>query len=226
MSQSQETPAQAAPAAGGSAPRAARATPSAPQADRNWYGVVALVTSLVGMSLLGVVFGALGLGAVKNGRASNRTMSLAGLIIGIVGLLAAAAAVLVAVLGARTASAEARDQEARTDVEAIFYGVQQTWPIVYDELDINTLAWAPGVAAQEGSYVVVGGLSGNEDLGYTVAAQRLPDSAHPSLIIHGPTVDEPLNITCITLTYSGGTTGGVHYTSTGGFGEGTLCSAG
>lgn len=55
---------------------------------KNWMGITALITSLLGLSLVGVIFGHLGLGAVKRGEANNRGLALAGTIIGYLGLLA------------------------------------------------------------------------------------------------------------------------------------------
>lgn len=60
-----------------------------PTAAKNWMNIVALIASIstpftgVG-AILGIVFGHLGLGAVKRGEANNRGMGLAGLIIGYV----------------------------------------------------------------------------------------------------------------------------------------------
>lgn len=69
---------------------------------KNWMGIVSLVTSLLGMSIIGIVFGHLGLNAVKKGQANNKGLSIAGLIIGYLGLVASIIAVFVviSVLGA------------------------------------------------------------------------------------------------------------------------------
>lgn len=58
------------------------------QNPKNWMGIVSLVTSILGMSLIGVIFGHLALSANKKGEADNRGLSLAGLILGYIGLVA------------------------------------------------------------------------------------------------------------------------------------------
>lgn len=61
---------------------------------KTWMNITALVTSLVGIGLAGIIFGHLGLAAAKRGEAQQRGLGLAGLIIGyvqvgvVVGLLA------------------------------------------------------------------------------------------------------------------------------------------
>lgn len=84
-----------------------------PRQAKNWMGIVSLVASvstiftLVGC-IVGIVFGHLGLGAVKRGEADNRGLALAGLITGYVflgiGLLIfiAYALFFVAIVGATT----------------------------------------------------------------------------------------------------------------------------
>lgn len=57
------------------------ATP-APDTSRNWLGIAALVLGIVGGSVLALVFAMLGLRAVENGKATNRGLSLAGLVLG------------------------------------------------------------------------------------------------------------------------------------------------
>lgn len=50
---------------------------SGPDRSKNWLGIVGLITSLVCcLQLLGLIFGVLGLRAVKRGEATNRGMSL------------------------------------------------------------------------------------------------------------------------------------------------------
>ncbi len=72
---------------------------AAPSYPKNWMGIVALVTSILGMSLVGVIFGHLGLSAAKKGEANNRGLSIAGLIIGYLGLLAAIIVTVVIIAG-------------------------------------------------------------------------------------------------------------------------------
>ena len=55
--------------------------------SKNWMGIVALVLSLLTPAFVitfipGIVFGHLGLSAVKRGEANNRGLALAGVIIG------------------------------------------------------------------------------------------------------------------------------------------------
>ena len=50
--------------------------------DNNWMGVVALITGIIGISVAAIVFGILGLSAAKKGKATNRGMSIAGIILG------------------------------------------------------------------------------------------------------------------------------------------------
>lgn len=69
----------------------------APRSDKNWLGITSLILSIVGVSLGGVIFGHLGLGAVKRGEASNRGIALAGTIIGWVGLALGVIAVVLAI---------------------------------------------------------------------------------------------------------------------------------
>jgi hypothetical protein len=63
--------------------------------SRNAWGVASLITAIAGVtvmatlfwcSIVGIVFGHLGMKAARQGRATNRGMSLAGLIVGYVGL--------------------------------------------------------------------------------------------------------------------------------------------
>jgi hypothetical protein len=61
--------------------------------EKNSQGTVALIFGILGMTalpfigaLIGVIFGHLGLGSVKRGRADNRGQALAGLILGYIGL--------------------------------------------------------------------------------------------------------------------------------------------
>ncbi|WNM24633.1 DUF4190 domain-containing protein [Demequina capsici] len=60
--------------------------PYGPRSDKNWMGIVSLVTSLLGISLIAVILGHLGLRAVKRGEADNKGIALAGTIIGWLGI--------------------------------------------------------------------------------------------------------------------------------------------
>ncbi|WP_152647933.1 DUF4190 domain-containing protein [Demequina sediminicola] len=59
--------------------------------DKSWMNITALVASLCGVGIAGIVFGHLGLAAAKRGEAQQRNLGLAGLIIGYVqvGIIAA-----------------------------------------------------------------------------------------------------------------------------------------
>lgn len=54
----------------------------APDTSRNWMGIAALVLGLVGGSVLALILGALGLRAAREGKATNRSLSIAGLVLG------------------------------------------------------------------------------------------------------------------------------------------------
>ncbi|WP_062287616.1 DUF4190 domain-containing protein [Demequina phytophila] len=88
-------PAPAAPAPAPTAPGyAAPPAPSAgyggyaPRPAKTWMNITSLVTSLVGLGLLGVIFGHLGVAAAKRGEADYKGMGIAGLIIGYIGIVA------------------------------------------------------------------------------------------------------------------------------------------
>lgn len=65
-----------------------------PATAKNWMGITSLVTSILGISLAGIIFGHLGRSAVRKGEADNGGMSLAGLIIGYIGLVLSIVAVV------------------------------------------------------------------------------------------------------------------------------------
>jgi hypothetical protein len=65
------------------------ATPAytpAPAAKTNVLAIVSLVTSIIGMSLIGVITGHIGLNQIKKTGDSGRGLAIAGLIIGYIGL--------------------------------------------------------------------------------------------------------------------------------------------
>ncbi|MFD7582342.1 DUF4190 domain-containing protein [Kitasatospora sp. NPDC059817] len=97
----------------------------APQ-PRNGLGTAAMVLGIVGgvlslaviffwlswlPALLAVVFGAIGLGYVRKGLATNRAMALAGVILGITGLLVSVGAGVFVVTRVQAASEERRAEE-------------------------------------------------------------------------------------------------------------------
>lgn len=94
----------------------------APQ-SRNGMGITALVLGIVGVvlglliilfwmswlpALLAVVFGSVGLSQARRGRATNKGMALAGVILGVVGLLAAAGGAVLTVTTVKKVTDDAR----------------------------------------------------------------------------------------------------------------------
>lgn len=51
--------------------------------QRNWMGITSLVLGLLGGGILGAVFGGLGISAANEGRATNKTMAIWGLVLNI-----------------------------------------------------------------------------------------------------------------------------------------------
>jgi hypothetical protein len=51
--------------------------------DKNWMGITSLILGLLGGGVLGAIFGGLGISAAKEGRATNRTMAIWGLVLNI-----------------------------------------------------------------------------------------------------------------------------------------------
>lgn len=81
--------------------------------DNNWMGIVALITGIIGLSVVAIVFGILGLSAAKKGKATNRGVSIAGIVLGVVwivlGILASIAFfVFVANVSTNTSMANAK----------------------------------------------------------------------------------------------------------------------
>jgi uncharacterized protein YacL len=65
------------------------ATPAytpAPAVKTNVLAIVSLVTSIIGMSLIGVITGHIGLSQIKKSAEGGRGLALAGVIIGYIGL--------------------------------------------------------------------------------------------------------------------------------------------
>ena len=81
--------------------------------DNNWMGVVALITGIVGISLVAIIFGILGLSAVKKGKATNKGMSIAGIILGgvwiVLGIVLAVVALMAIANSTTIASAKVGD---------------------------------------------------------------------------------------------------------------------
>ena len=55
--------------------------------SRNWMGIVALIFGIIGGSVIAIVFGVLGLSAAKKGKATNRGMSIWGIVLGSIWLV-------------------------------------------------------------------------------------------------------------------------------------------
>jgi len=70
--------------------------------DRNWMGTASLVLSLVGVWLLGLIFGILGINAAKSGRANNRAMSIWGVSISVVSVIVIVSMVVILSAGNRS----------------------------------------------------------------------------------------------------------------------------
>jgi hypothetical protein len=56
-------------------------------------GILALITGIIGMSILAIIFGILGLSAARKGKATNRGMSIAGIVLGAIWLVISAVAI-------------------------------------------------------------------------------------------------------------------------------------
>ena len=54
---------------------------------KTWMNITSFVTSLIGLSLVGVIFGHLGLSASKRGEAELKGLGIAGLVIGYLGIV-------------------------------------------------------------------------------------------------------------------------------------------
>lgn len=192
-------------------PPTAMPADTSPATDKNWLGITALVTALVGMSLLAVIFGALGLRAAKAGRATNRGMALAGVILGAIGLAAAAAIAAVLIAGSMTAGRAATDEAAAEDAAALV----SLAPSYMPPGSQVTFGYRYGPNA----YVAVIGLD---------SEVVLPGSLTPG---SGPLVSTSLNTQdttdyCLWISYSGGTHRSVAYTTYGGASWDTQCPEG
>ncbi|MGC4175444.1 DUF4190 domain-containing protein [Demequina sp.] len=55
--------------------------------SRNWLGVVSLIFGIIGGSIIAIVFGIIGLSAVKKGKATNRSMNVWGIALGVFWLI-------------------------------------------------------------------------------------------------------------------------------------------
>ncbi len=87
-------PTQYAQAYPGSYPTPYAVAPRGSATDKNWLGTASLVLSIVGVWVLGLIFGILGISAAKSGRANNRAMSIWGTSISVAWVLACVTAVV------------------------------------------------------------------------------------------------------------------------------------
>ena len=85
--------------------------PLAGQQDtsQNWMGIVALITAIIGMNVVAIVFAILGINAVKNGKANNKGLSIAAIIISVVYFLFGLVLVLALVVFAANADTSTSD---------------------------------------------------------------------------------------------------------------------
>lgn len=80
-------------APGSPAPQYSAYPPAANPYPKTWMNITALVTSLVGIGLAGIIFGHLGVAAAKRGEAQYRGAGIAGFVLGYLQVLAAIIAV-------------------------------------------------------------------------------------------------------------------------------------
>lgn len=96
--------------------------------SRNWMGITAFITGVLGLSIVAIVLGHLGLSAVKKGRASNRPWALAGTILGYVALAATVALGAAYYLGlADQWRSSTHDAHAQADVNAVGREMALAW---------------------------------------------------------------------------------------------------
>lgn len=80
-------PSNAVPSAAPPAPQ--YSAPATNQYPHTWMNIVSLVTSILGLSIVGIVFGHLGVSRARRGTAELKGLGIAGLIIGYIGLVIA-----------------------------------------------------------------------------------------------------------------------------------------
>ena len=165
-------------------------------ADRTWFGYVSVVTGALGLSVIAIVFGHLGLRAVRRGDARRREFALAGTILGYIGLVAGAGAAWWLLYGPQVQ--ETRDALVQADVIALGSAIA-TEMIDGDDL--------PTVYREGDTYVVESDVIEAHYLGET------------TLSLVGTRFDN----WCVSLAFSGGSVAGFSYTATGGVTPGVVC---
>lgn len=171
------------------------------QRRRNWLGISAFVTGVLGLSVVAIVLGHLGLSAVKKGRATNRPWALAGTILGYIGLaatLALGAAYYAGVVDQWQGSTH--DAHAQADVNAVGREMALAWADTGE---------APVVVQGSGEYVV------NST---TIDAQLTVDATLTDSIV------SPVSW-CVMIAYEGGNQDAYTYLPDQGVVEGAQCEA-
>ena len=111
--------------------------------SRNVLGILALIAPFVGLSMVGIVLGHLGLGAVKKGTANNKGIALAGTIVSwvftaLVALGIVASIAIPVFLNQRNAAHEAA---VKSDLMTLRMAVETSY---VDDLQVPTVAYAGG----------------------------------------------------------------------------------
>jgi len=111
--------------------------------SRNVLGILALIAPFVGLSMVGIVLGHLGLGAVKKGTANNRGIALAGTIVSWVFTLFVALGIVASIaipvfLNQRNTAHEAA---VKSDLMTLRMAVESSY---VDNLQVPTVAYAGG----------------------------------------------------------------------------------
>ncbi|MFW7414837.1 DUF4190 domain-containing protein [Demequina sp. SO4-18] len=167
--------------------------PAEPSTDRNWLGVAAFVTGALALSVVAIVLGHLGLSAAKRRRANNRSFSIAGLILGYLGLILTAAGAWLYL--SDPSSGADMDARAQQDVSAVGAAAAT---------DASQSGQLPDVEQVEAGYRV------GDD---TITAHLTGD---PSLAFTGTTATN----WCLSISYEGGEQSAFHYVATSGMAAG------
>ncbi|MDN4480632.1 hypothetical protein [Demequina muriae] len=169
-----------------------------PTTDRTWMGVTSFITGALLLSVVAIVLGHLGLTAAKRGRANYRSFSIAGLILGYVGLVVTAVGVWFLV--AAPVDPADVDVQAQQDVSAVG-------------------AAAATLAVQTGELPEVT----QTDDGYVVGGDEIPAQLTTArdLGIAGSGPAE----WCLEIAYEGGEVSAFSYTATAGMAPGPCPSS-